>query len=100
MRTPSPLWVLGTLVAGGGLVLLALLWIEIDSAELGRGLLARAGERAGLRIEAEGFRWNLASGLELDRVEARAGVRHGRLELAAHRLTFKHRLLPLASDRF
>ncbi len=80
-------------------LLVALTLIELDSPELGRVVLARVGQAAGLRMGAESFRWNLIRGLEITRLQARGALPHGRLELSARRLIVKHRLLPLLTGR-
>ena len=52
------------------LALVAVLFTEFDSPELGRLALRQIGESSGLDLRAEGFRLNVLRGLELEKVEA------------------------------
>lgn len=86
----------GALAVVGGL---GLAWMEFDSPELGRALLARAGAALGARLEAAEFRLSLLRGLSLRDVRASGTFPGGRYELALERLVYQHRLLPLLRGR-
>ncbi|MEM7349597.1 MAG: AsmA-like C-terminal region-containing protein [Acidobacteriota bacterium] len=84
------------LVAAVALVVLALgvvavLFTEFDSPELGRLALNQIGQSAGLELQAEGFRLNLLRGLELENVQARGPLEDGELTATMDRLVLKHR---------
>lgn len=79
--------VLALLVLG----LIAVLFTEFDSPELGRLALARIGESSGLDLRAEGFRLNLLRGLELEKVEAEGQLADGEIKASMERLVLKHR---------
>lgn len=76
-----------------------LLVVDWESPRLGAAALRKAGEVAGLELEATGFRLNLLRGLELREVRARGDLDAGRLEATMDRLVLEHRLLPLLSGR-
>ncbi len=85
------------LVALGVFVLFAaaLLLVDFDSPELGRALLDRVAEEAGVEIRAERFRLNLVRGLELGAVAAAGELPGGAIEIEADAVAFRHRLAPL-----
>jgi hypothetical protein len=76
----------------GGLA--AVSWL-LDSERLGRAMLARAGEAAGIELRARSTGLSLFRGLELDGVEAAGRYIRGRYEISVRRLSFEWRLLPL-----
>ncbi|HSF14868.1 MAG TPA: hypothetical protein VLK65_04895 [Vicinamibacteria bacterium] len=68
-----------------------------DAPELGRKVLAKAGEATGARLTASGFRFNLLRGVVLENVEA-SSAREGReMTASLDRLVLEHRLGPLLS---
>ena len=71
------------------LAVVAVLFTEFDSPELGRLALGQVGKASGFDLEAKGFRLNLLRGLELTEVEARAT--DGGMSASVDRLVLKHR---------
>ncbi len=71
-------------------------WL-LDSQSLGRSLLARAGEAAGIELRAASTELSLFRGLELSGVEAAGRYARGRYEISVQRLGFEWRLLSLLS---
>ncbi|HXV65352.1 MAG TPA: hypothetical protein VEK15_31950 [Vicinamibacteria bacterium] len=68
-----------------------------DAPELGRKILAKAGEATGATITASGFRFNLFRGVILENVEA-SSAREGReMSATLDRLVLEHRVGPLLS---
>lgn len=84
--------ILAVLMAAGVAVSLLL-----DREELGRALLARAGEAAGIELRAASTDLGLLRGLELTGVEATGNYAAGRYEVTIERLGFEWRLWPLLS---
>lgn len=80
-------------------ILVALLFVEIDSPKMGRAALERAGAATGVRMTAEGFRLNLLRGLVLERVKAASSFPGGSFTLSLDRLVFEHRLLSVLLGR-
>ncbi len=87
--------ILAAAVAAGLLLvaLIAVLFTEFDSPELGRLALGQVGKASGFDLQAQGFRLNLLRGLELDQVEARSTS--GDLAAAVDKLVLKHRPMDL-----
>ncbi|HEX9945285.1 MAG TPA: AsmA family protein [Thermoanaerobaculia bacterium] len=86
------------------LVLLAVavavvLLVDFDSPRLGRALLAKVSQEAGVRIEAERFRLNLLKGFRLGEIRFETAGPSGRLTATAAELDLKHRLIPLLKGR-
>ena len=81
---------------GALVVLAAVLYLalnrEYDSPELGRKLLAYAGESGGIQVEAEGFRLSPLKGLTLTGVTAVADLPAGALAASADRVVLEHDL--------
>ena len=75
------------------LALIAVLFIEFDSPELGRLALGQVGKASGFDLQAQGFKLNLLRGLELDQVEARATS--GDLAASVDKVVLKHRPMDL-----
>jgi hypothetical protein len=93
------LWIAAAVAGVFVVAVTVLLVVDWDSPRLGAAALRKAGESAGLEIEAEGFRLNLLRGLELRDVHVRGDLDAGRLEVTMERLVLEHRLLPLLSGR-
>ena len=82
-----------TVVLVIAVIVLAL--VPFDSPELGRRLLARLGERTGMELEADAFRFSLLRGVTIRGI---CGASHGvesDLDLEIDAVTLEHRLLPL-----
>jgi hypothetical protein len=88
-----------TAAAVTGAAALALALVEIDSPEIGRALLERAGRTTGATLEASEFRLSLLKGLSLRNVRASGRLTGGQYEASMERLVFAHRLLPLLTGR-
>ena len=71
------------------LAVVAVLFVEFDSPELGRLALGEVGKASGFDLQAKGFRLNLLRGLELEEVEARAT--DGSLSASVDKVMLKHR---------
>lgn len=88
-----------------GLVLLLViavgvfLVVGIDSAEVGRRVLDRAGARLGLDLDAEAFRFHLLRGLEIEGLTARGRLDAGEVQARIEALVLHHELWPLFSGR-
>jgi hypothetical protein len=92
---------IGAVLLGLAILLLgALLLVDLDSPVLGKKLLDAVGEKAGIRLTADGFHLNLLRGLRLDGVRMEMAGPSGRLTIAAPGLLAEHRLLPLLGGRF
>jgi hypothetical protein len=89
------LWIGAALVSLLAAGAAALLVVDFDSPELGRRVLAAAGEKAGAEITAESFHFNLWRGLRLDGVHLATAGPSGKLTIAAAGLLAEHRLAPL-----
>jgi hypothetical protein len=83
--------ILVVIVAAAAVVLT----LDYDSPRLGRAILERAGEQAGLDLRAEGFRLNLLRGLQLEDVEVVSHTPGSAFHARADRLVLEHRLAPL-----
>ncbi len=89
-KKTKKLIIAGAIVAGLlVLALVAVLFTEFDSPELGRLALGQVGEASGFDLQARGFRLNLLRGLELEEVEARAV--DGGLTASVEKVVLKHR---------
>ncbi len=87
---PKKLMIAAAVVAGLlVLAVVAVLFTEFDSPELGRLALDQVGKASGFELEAKGFRLNLLRGLELDGVDARAT--DGGLSASVDKVVLKHR---------
>ena len=89
-KTIKKLFLAGIVIAGLLLVaLIAVLFVEFDSPELGRLALDQVGKASGFDLQAQGFKLNLLRGLELEQVEARSNK--GDLAASIDKLVLKHR---------
>jgi len=87
---PKKLLIAAAAVAGLlVLAVVAVLFTDFDSPELGRLALGKVGEASGFDLQAQGFRLNLLRGLELEQVEARAT--DGSMTASVDKLVLKHR---------
>jgi hypothetical protein len=87
------------IIAGLVIILLAvitvLLFVEFDSPELGKAVLQRASDAAGIQLSAKRFRLKLIKGLVLEDVEANGSYAGGNFYGNAKQLLLEHDLLSL-----
>lgn len=76
-------------------VIISLLFIEFDSPELGKAVLQRASDAAGIQLSAKRFRLKLIKGLVLEDVEANGTYAGGNFYGNAKQLLLEHDLLSL-----
>jgi uncharacterized protein involved in outer membrane biogenesis len=76
-------------------VIIALLFVEFDSPELGKAVLQRASDAAGIQLSAKRFRLKLIKGLVLENVEANGSYSGGNFYGNAKQLLLEHDLLSL-----
>lgn len=87
------------IIAGLVIILLVvitiLLFVEFDSPELGKAVLQRASDAAGIQLSAKQFRLKLIKGLVLEDVEANGSYAGGNFYGNAKQLLLEHDLLSL-----
>lgn len=84
-------WVIAILVAA----IATLLFVEFDSPELGKAVLQRASDAAGIQLSAKRFRLKLIKGLVLEDVDANGSYAGGNFYGNAKQLLLEHDLLSL-----
>jgi hypothetical protein len=86
-------------IAGAIVILIAvittLLFVEFDSPDLGKALLQRASDAAGIELSAERFRLRLIKGLVLEDVQVNGNYPGGKFYTNAKQLLLEHNLLSL-----
>jgi hypothetical protein len=71
------------------------LFVDISAPGIGQRILDRLGERTGMQLEAEDFRFNLLRGVRISGVHGSSASEDGELRMTIDEVRLSYRLMPL-----